>query len=120
MTLGLETNGFYKETNGIEVIDANVGASLHFYPSPTGNLFIRGSVGMSRLSLDDGVDEITSTGFGIGLGLGYDLYLGRTMSITPYFNYLLAMSGEAKLNGSATGEDLKPNMWQVGAALTWH
>ena len=120
MTLGLETNGFYKDVSGTTVIDANAGASLHFYPSPTGNLFIRGSLGMSRLSLDDGTDEITSTGFGLGLGLGYDLYLGRSMSITPYFNYLLGLSGEAKLNGQATGEDLKPNLWQVGAALTWH
>lgn len=120
MTVGLETNGFYKTTNGVDVIDGQASASLHYYPSPTGNIFIRGSVGYSHLSLDDGTDEVTAGGAGVGLGVGYDFYVGKTVSITPYFNYLFALSGNGKVNGQDSGEKLHPNLWQVGGAIYFH
>lgn len=120
LVLGLETNGFYKTDNGIDIVDGQAGLSGHYYPSPTGNVFIRGSVGVSHLSLDDGTDKVTATGVGVGLGVGYDLYIGRTVSITPYFNYLLALSGNGKANGVDSGEKVHPNLWQVGASLMFH
>lgn len=120
LRVGVETNGFFKDVDGVDVVAGQLGVSANYYPSATGNLYVRGSVGVSTLSIDDGVDEVTAAGFGLGLGLGYDLFLSKSVSISPFFNYLVAMSGEAKLNGQGSGEDLKPNLWQVGAAVVFH
>lgn len=128
LVLGLETNGFYKKDSGSNVITGQIGISGHYYPSATGNLFIRGSVGMSNFRLTDlDIDadnipdgDLTASGIGIGLGIGYDVYLGRTASITPYFNYLVALSGDAKFPGTTGLGALKPNLWQVGAAIYFH
>lgn len=120
LTLGLETNGFQKTEDGVKGTLGQAGLSANYYPSATGNMFVRGSVGVSYGLLDDGTDEIKSTGAGVGLGLGYDFYVGRTLSVTPFFNYLFALSGDAKFNGAATGVGLHPNLWQVGIAIVGH
>lgn len=122
LRLGVETNGFTKTVNGIDVMVGQLGVVGNYYPSATGNLYVRASVGLSRIVLDDGVDEITAMGPGFGLGAGYDFFIGRSLSLSPYFNYLVALSGNAKVNGTEVtpAEALKPNLWQVGVAIVLH
>lgn len=120
LRLGIETNGFSKTVEGIDVMAGQLGIVANYYPSATGNLYVRVSGGFSQITLDDGTDEIKATGPGFGVGAGYDFFIGRSISLSPYFNYLVAMSGEAKVNGTGSGEDLKPNLWQVGVAIVLH
>jgi hypothetical protein len=133
MVVGLETNGFYKKftddvNDELTMTSGQVGVVLNYYPSATGNLYVRGSAGYSVFTLadvdadGDGIDDgdITANGFGFGVGLGYDFYLSKSTSITPYFNYLIALNGDAEFAGTSTNFTLKPNLWQVGAAVVFH
>ena len=54
---------------------------------PTQGLFIKAGAGYSALSSDDGVASATDSGFGLLGGVGYDLRVGRNLSITPVANY---------------------------------
>jgi hypothetical protein len=53
-------------------------------------------------------------------GLGYDFRVGRNFSLTPYANYIASTGAELKLDGSATGADINPNIFQMGLGVTWH
>ena len=134
LTAGVETDGFTKSGgslgDGVTETGGQVGLVGYYYPSPTGNVYLRGSLGLSLFKITDknGVslpnpgDHIDANGLGFGVGVGYDLYISRTASLTPYFNYLVALSGNLKYNGTAVSpsQTVKPNMWQVGVAIIWH
>lgn len=126
LRVGVESNGFTKSESGVDVLAGQLGVVGNYYPAATGNLYVRGSVGASIISFKgdfdgDGVeDELDATGIGIALGLGYDLFVSRSVSLSPFFNYLVALSGDAQFNSQSLGETLKPNLWQVGLAVVIH
>ena len=65
--------------------------------------------GYSVLSVDDGISTADDSGFGLVGGLGYDLRVGKNLSITPVANYFRgAFDG-----GSA-------NVLQLGVGVTSH
>ncbi len=68
----------------------------------------------------DDIDEITATGFGYQVGLGYDFRLGRNFSLSPFLNYLGSVGSDAKLNGSSLGGDFNTNVFQFGLGATFH
>jgi hypothetical protein len=53
----------------------------------TQGLFIKAGAGYSALSADDGVDSGTDSGFGVLGGVGYDIRVGRNLSLTPVANW---------------------------------
>ena len=72
-------------------------------------LVLKGGAGYSRLSADDGIVSAADDGFGVLAGMGYDVRVGRTTSITPVANYVRgAFDG-----GSA-------DVFQLGLGVTFH
>jgi hypothetical protein len=65
--------------------------------------------GYSVLSADDGVSSGNDTGFGLLGGVGYDLRVGRNLSITPVANYF---------RGGFEGGSA--NVLQFGVGITSH
>jgi hypothetical protein len=76
---------------------------------PTQGLFIKAGAGYSVLSADDGVNSDSDTGFGWLGGVGYDLRVGRNLSITPVANYF---------RGGFDGGSA--NVLQFGVGVTSH
>ena len=88
---------------------ANVSAAATWYPMVQSGLFLKGGAGYSRLSADDGIVSASDGGFGVLAGMGYDVRIARTTSITPVLNYFRgAFDG-----GSA-------DVVQVGMGITFH
>jgi hypothetical protein len=83
---------------------------MRFYPSATGGLFLLGGLGVGSTQLEvDGVGTSGETGFGAIFGLGYDIRVGTSVSLTPF------------LNGFAVEDsDVHVNVGQVGLGLTVH
>jgi len=94
--LGVSTNGWTKSDSGSTLTVAAVTAAVRFYPSPTGGLI-------------NGFGSASQTGGAVLLGVGYDIPIGRSVSLTPYWNgYALTYSG-----GDA-------NVGQLGLGITVH
>jgi hypothetical protein len=85
--LGVETNGWRKSEGGATVTMGNMSGAAYWYPMATNGLFIKGGVGYSILSLDDGIAKTDDSGFGVIGGLGYDVRVSRNLSITPVANW---------------------------------
>jgi hypothetical protein len=107
--LGVEMNGWTKSEGGGRVTMGNMSGAAYWYPMPTQGLFLKAGAGYSVLSVDDGVSTADDSGFGLLGGVGYDLRVGRNLSITPVANWFRgAFDG-----GSA-------NVLQLGVGVTSH
>jgi len=108
--LGVSTNGWTKSESGSTLTVGTLTAAARFYPSPTGGLFLTGGLGLGTVSAGvSGFGSASETGVAALLGLGYDIAVGRTISLTPYWNgFALNYSG-----GDA-------NVGQIGLGITVH
>jgi len=108
--LGVSTNGWTKSDNGSTLTVAALTAAVRFYPSPVGGFFLTGGLGLGTVSAAiSGFGSGSQTGAAALLGLGYDIPIGRSVNLTPYWNgYALSYSG-----GDA-------NVGQLGLGITVH
>ena len=124
LTVGGELNGWGKSSRAEDSAIGSAMAVVHYYPILTQGLFLSGGAGFTSLAIRDKTtfpdDEMTSDGFGVQVGVGYDWRVGRNFSLTPYAQYVRAFAGEAEFNGTSTGSDLNPNFFQIGLGFTWH
>ena len=107
--LGVEMNGWTKSEAGGRVTMGNLSGAAYWYPMATNGLFIMAGAGYSALSADDGVSSATDSGFGILGGVGYDVRVGRNLSITPVANWF---------RGGFDGGSA--NVLQLGLGVTSH
>ena len=107
--LGVEMNGWTKSESEGRVTMGNMSGAAYWYPMPTQGLFIKAGAGYSVLSADDGTGAAEDSGFGLLGGVGYDLRVGRNLSITPVANYF---------RGGFDGGSA--NVLQIGVGVTSH
>jgi opacity protein-like surface antigen len=115
-----ETNGWTKDEDGVKGTASFISAVALWYPQPASGFYLKGGLGFSNTTIEDGADEITAAGMGISLGLGYDWRLGTNFSLTPYMNWMKSFGAEAEFNGTGTGIDLNSDVLQIGLGFTWH
>src|SRR5581483_11527955 len=76
------TSGDVMETLG------NLTFSAYYYPNLRKNgLFLEGGVGLSTYRANTSPDQITGTGFGLTVAVGYDYRVGTTIWLTPRAAY---------------------------------
>jgi hypothetical protein len=107
--LGVESNGWTKSENGATVTMGNLSGAAYFYPVTTAGFFVKGGAGYSVLRGDDGFSTDSESGFGLLAGLGYDIRVGRNLSITPVANWF-----RGGFDGAST------NVIEVGLGVTAH
>ena len=103
--LGVGTTGFARSIGGELLSVGTLDARLRFYPVRTSGFFLNGGVGLGTLSFA-GESEF---GLGLLLGLGWDIRLGRNVSLTPFWN------GFAMSNANVDA-----NVGQLGIGFTIH
>lgn len=97
--LGVGTAGWTKSYDGDRLNVGLLDARIRFYPSHTNGFFLTGGVGMGTLSF---AGE-TEVGFGVILGLGYDIKIAKNASITPYWTGFAMSSSNADANVGQLG-----------------
>jgi len=102
--LGVETNGWTKSELGNRLTMGNVSGAIYWYPMTNG-MFVKAGAGYSVL--DSGI--ASTSGFGLLGGVGYDVRVGRNLSITPVANWF---------RGSFDGGSA--NVLQIGMGVTSH
>lgn len=102
-------NGWTRTEEGATLTVGLVAVEARFYPSATGGFFLKAGAGIGSADLDFGSVTLSETGAGALAGLGYDIRVGRMISITPWLQWF----GINYDPGNA-------NVAQLGIALTIH
>lgn len=126
LTLGVQFGGGQKSgaftspsSTDVAVGDANV--SLYWYPMSTGNLWLQGGLTGVFFQAKDGSAKQSTIGGGLTAGAGYDLRMGRTMSITPSIRGAWGGKGKVKdQDGNTFDVNWQTNFVEAGVALIWH
>jgi hypothetical protein len=112
--LGGAYNFWTKTEDDATLTAGTLAAVIRFYPSSTGGFFLHGGLGLGILNLhfEDSIIgdfDVDDNGFGALVGLGYDIRVARSMSLTPFVN---------GFGISVDGGD--SNVFQVGLGITFH
>jgi hypothetical protein len=108
--LGAGTTGWTRNEDGVTLTVGTVVALFRFYPSATGGFFLLGGLGLGTIHLAvDGFGSDTETGGGALLGLGYDIRIGESVSLSPFWNGFAARTSNADAN-----------VGQLGLSITLH
>jgi hypothetical protein len=110
LLLGVGTTGWYRAQDGVWLNVGTLDARLRFYPSTRSGFFINGGLGLGTISLGvTGIGSESETGVGLMLGVGWDLRVGRNVSLTPFWN------GSAVRTANADA-----SFGQIGLGITVH
>jgi hypothetical protein len=119
--LGGEISGWARSESGVNMALANVAITASWYPSRTGGFFLKFGLGALAYQEDGGIAKFEVSGASGIVGIGFDLPIGRSLSLTPFLNSIASSKSKVKLNGSElAGIEANPNLLQVGLALSWH
>src|SRR5262249_14853744 len=101
--LGVGTTGWARSYLGETLTVGTLDARLRFYPSVSSGVFITGGLGAGSVTFA-GENEL---GVGAVLGLGWDVRVGRKVSLTPFWNGFAMQSST-----------LDANVGQIGLGVT--
>jgi len=109
-------------TMGWTKSDAGTGGALlaivNWFPSATGDVYLRGGLGFFTYSETDLGFEFSVSSAAMMVGVGYDFMVSSNIGITPYFNFLYAAKSEIKIDGTGSGIDASSTLAQLGVALS--
>jgi hypothetical protein len=115
--LGVGTTGWYKDEGGASLTAGTVDARIRFYPSTTGGFFLTGGLGVGSVRVAvDGFGSASETGAGAMLGLGYDIRIGSSLSLTPFWNGFAVRTSNTDANVGQLGLSLTVHKFQQAAA----
>src|SRR5258705_13980183 len=92
--------------------------SRYFFTAVRRGLFVPGGLGFSNYHVNS-APSFDGTGWGFTAGAGYDIRVGRDVSLTPVVNYVYGAVGDVNESGAgrfATG--WKQNVGEVGLGVT--
>ena len=125
LLFGADMNGWSKEENDITLNLYSATASLTFYPQASSGFFLKGGVGIAFLDTQfrEGSTNVTidlGTGLGLLAGAGYDLRVGRKVSITPAVSFWYGWAGDIAFSGETLFTNWKHNVIDVTVGVTFH
>src|SRR5438034_4505528 len=106
-------------TGNTETI-SNVTASVYLYPQAKSGFFLTGGLGFSNYYVNS-TPSLDGTGWGFTAGAGYDIRVGRDVSLTPVVNSVYGGVGDVNESGVgrfATGR--KTYVIDFGVGVTFH
>lgn len=108
--LGAGLAGWNKDEDNGRLSVGTLDFRARFYPSASGGFFLTGGVGFGTIRLEiDGFGDTSENGGAVLLGLGYDIRVGKNVSLTPYGNIF-----------GVKNDDADANVAQIGLGVTVH
>jgi len=119
--IGGAINGWaHSDGTGNTETMTNVTASVYLYPEPKSGFFLTGGLGFSTYHVNSS-PSFDGTGWGFTAGVGYDIRVGRDLSLTPVVNYLYGGVGDVNENGVGTfATGWKQHVLDFGLGVTFH
>jgi hypothetical protein len=128
LLLGVEANGWVKDEDGVTLTLGSLTGTVTVYPQASGGFFLKGGVGVAyvdttvqEVSGDVMVDlSLSKTGWGVLAGIGYDIRVGRNVSLTPCVNYVYGKPGDLVFEGGDVLPGWKQNVVSFELGITFH
>jgi hypothetical protein len=118
--LGGDLVAWTKTRNGVTATLGGMMATLLFYPAPASGFFVRGGAGFALYDESNG-GSIGGVGGGVLAGVGYDIRLGRNISLTAFADALYGAVGDLTTNGgSVTETGFTQTLLHAGLGVTFH
>lgn len=120
LRLAADFQGFSPDKNDDLEIGTSSFAAL-WYPRASGNLFLKGGVGAAEVSIHGPGPDGSGVGFGTVLGLGYDIRVGRKISITPQFTVFGGRTGDIEDDdGNVLRNDVEFGVATLSVGVVFH
>ena len=119
LDLGLEVNGWHQNYEGVTRWHGTLSLMAYYYPGPIRRLSLAGGLGMTLYRASDVEDAFTSTSFGPQFGVGYEVPVGRGLTLTPQLDVVMGGIGDLQFNGEGLGSG-NLQLLKLGVGLTWH
>jgi outer membrane protein with beta-barrel domain len=120
LLLGGDITAWGKEEGGSTASMGNVSFIAQYYPMEQGGLFLKGGAGFSSLMIESGGNTASGESFGLSAGVGYDIRVGRNISITPIADFLFGGSRDLQYAGTTVASGIGMNVFTVGLGVTFH
>lgn len=120
--LGGDIVTWTKSQGGTDEIGGNVTATVYYYPMVRSGFFLKGGAGIAYYSLSANNSGSGADGAGVGftIGAGYDLRVGRNISLTPVGNFLFGSVGDIQRSGATILTGWKQTIIEFGLDVTFH
>ena len=120
MLIGAEATGRFKRDGGVRETNWSFSAVTYLYLNPRRRqLFWKVGAGVQLYRLEDGQDVLTASPFGVQVGIGWELPLGRSLRWVPSATvHVASWGGGLKFNGSSAVGDAALTMVQIGVGVT--
>jgi hypothetical protein len=120
--LGGDIVTWTKSQGGTDDVGGNVTAAAYFYPMVRSGFFLKGGVGIAFFSTSPNNSGSGADGAGVGftVGAGYDLRVGRNISLTPVGNLVYGSVGDLQVNGATFLRGWKQTLIEFGLDVTFH
>jgi hypothetical protein len=117
--LGGAVNGWSKSRGGVTTALGNVTASVFYYPAVKSGLFVTGGLGFSDY-MASGDSSTTGNGWGFTLGAGYDVRVGRNVSLTPSVHFVYGGVGDLQESGTTVLTGWRQRVIDFSLGITFH
>jgi hypothetical protein len=118
--LGAEFNVWVESEEGVDLGIGNGSFAVYWYPRATGGFFLKGGAGVALFSSEIEGEQLEGVGAGFFAGLGYDLRVGRMISLTPSATFYMGWPGDLEFRGRTVSTGWKHNVFDVTLGLTFH
>ena len=117
--LGGDLSAWTKTSNGATSTLGHMVATLVFYPAPASGFFLRGGAGFAVYTESNG-SNASGTGAGLVAGAGYDIRVGRNISMTAFVDFMLGSVGDLDDGGAVVATGFSQNVIHAGLGVTFH
>jgi len=118
--LGLEGTVWYESDRGVDQLLGSLQGVVYLYPKPSSGFYLKAGLGISQFSAKDSDDELSSQALAGQVGIGYEVPMGRSLSIVPFANFLGSTSGDVRFNDTVAGLSANTSLLQFGVGVTLH
>lgn len=103
LLLGAAVSGWSKEEDGATLTVSTLEARVRFYPMAEKGFYLTGGLGLGTIRAEFDRFDDSQNGVGLTLGLGWDIRVGRNVSITPFWHGTAVSADEADANFGTIG-----------------
>ena len=118
--LGADFTGWAKQSDGVTSAAGNGSFIVQFYPKEQSGLFLKGGAGFSNVTIEVAGEQASANSWGLSAGVGYDIRVGRNISLTPVADFLIAGKGDLQVDNTTVREGVGWNLFTLGLGVTFH
>lgn len=115
--LGAEVIAWYKGAGQVDYLLTSAHLVAVLYPLPRNGFFIKTGFGIAKYRAEDDTDTFGTKAFAGQVGVGYEVPVGRGVSLVPFANFLGTSGGDVRFNDTVSGLSANTSLIQVGIGV---